>query len=46
MANNGKKQPSPFCIRFTGDERKTLEQAAGGTQDILNGKFPLAMFFH
>ena len=29
MANNGKKQPSPFCIRFTKQERKTLEQAAG-----------------
>lgn len=29
MANNGKKQLSPFCIRFTEQERKSLEQAAG-----------------
>lgn len=29
MANDEKKQPSPFCIRFTEDERRTLELAAG-----------------
>ena len=29
MAKNGKKQPSPFSIRFTEQERKSIEQAAG-----------------
>jgi len=29
ISNNSKKYPAPFCMRFTEDERKTLEQAAG-----------------
>lgn len=30
MANDKRKQPSPFCMRFTPDERKSLELAAAG----------------
>ncbi len=30
MFDNGKKYPAPFSVRFTDDERKTLELAAAG----------------